>query len=214
MYACISYTLSACGLYVRIRHILYTKYYPYMYFPNICTTQPSKAYHILTPLVSPLPRFKEHHKAMTFQSGVTKRTWPVGSSAETRCGRIPTTWNLLSNVCGPKLWTTPPQKKKKLAISAENSWNYHTLQNFNQNCWFDKFTNLQNRIHKDRSGTPPFGPTNWHLTQWILQVAQPSTAVFHQYGVQGLLITAVRRSLDGECSFPKNKKQMCDFETI
>lgn len=112
MYACISYTLSACGLYVRIRHILYTKYYPYMYFPNICTTQPSKAYHILTPLVSPLPRFKEHHKAMTFQSGVTKRTWPVGSSAETRCGRIPTTWNLLSNVCGPKLWTTPPKKKK------------------------------------------------------------------------------------------------------
>ena len=108
----------------------------------------------------------------------------------------------------------PPPKKKKLAISAENSWNYHTLQNFNQNCWFDKFTNLQNRIHKDRSGTPPFGPTNWHLTQWILQVAQPSTAVFHQYGVQGLLITAVRRSLDGECSFPKNKKQMCDFETI
>ena len=182
-------------------------------FQTICTTQRSQSLlYSHCPWCLLFPGSKSITKRWLF-----KVVWPKGHDLlELR--QVSPMWedshyrNPLSNFCGPKLWTTPP--KKKIAISGENSWNYHTLQNFCQNCWFDKFTNLQNRIQKDRSGTPPFGPTNWHLTQWILQVAQPSTAFFHQYGVQGLLITAVRRSLDGECSFPKNKKQMCHYETI
>lgn len=112
MHACISYTLSACGLYVHMHNILYTKYYTYCTFQTFVPHNGPKLTIFSHPWCLLFPGSKSITKRWLF-----KVVWPKGHDLlELR--QVSPMWedshyrNLLSNFCGPKLWITPPPKEK------------------------------------------------------------------------------------------------------